>query len=174
MASVFSHILVAGTAGKLFPIEKKPAKLYVLGMICSAIPDADILMFRLGFSYGHPLGHRGFFHSLLFAAVLGVLSTWIYSKKWKQTKVTLYFFVCAASHGVLDALTNGGKGVAFFSPFDLTRYFLPWRPIQVSPIGASHFFSEWGWRVIQSELIWIGLPCLVLLWLSRRSSRGTS
>jgi hypothetical protein len=29
-----------------------------------------------------------------------------------------YLFFAAASHGVLDAITNGGLGVAFFSPFD--------------------------------------------------------
>src|SRR5215831_7502105 len=44
-----------------------------------------------------------------------------------------YLFLATASHGVLDAMTNGGLGVAFFSPFDTTRYFLPWRPIRVSP-----------------------------------------
>jgi hypothetical protein len=27
----------------------------------------------------------------------------------------LYFFVAAASHGFLDAMTNGGPGVAFFA-----------------------------------------------------------
>jgi len=38
------------------------------------------------------------------------------------------FFV-AASHGLLDAMTRGGEGVALLSPFDTTRYFLFWRPI---------------------------------------------
>ena len=63
-------------------------------------------------------------------------------------------------------MTSGGLGVAFFSPWDNTRYFLPWRPIVVSPIGIENFFSEWGWNVIQSELIWIGLPCLALILLT--------
>lgn len=35
-------------------------------------------------------------------------------------------------------LTDGGLGVAFFSPFDNKRYFLPWRPIRVSPISVTH------------------------------------
>jgi len=32
-----------------------------------------------------------------------------------------YLFLATASHGVLDAMTNGGLGVAFFSPFDNRR-----------------------------------------------------
>ena len=71
----------------------------------------------------------------------------------------LYFFLATVSHGLLDALTNGGLGVAFFSPFDTTRYFFPFRPIQVSPIGA-HFFSARGISVVQSELLWVWLPCV--------------
>jgi len=38
-------------------------------------------------------------------------------------------------------MTKGGLGVAFFSPFDNSRYFLPWRPIRVSPIAIHRFFS---------------------------------
>lgn len=74
-----------------------------------------------------------------------------------------YFFAVTASHGVLDAMTSGGYGIAFFSPFDNTRYFLPWRPLVVSPIGVYGFFSRWGWNVITSELLWIWLPGLALV-----------
>jgi membrane-bound metal-dependent hydrolase YbcI (DUF457 family) len=58
-----------------------------------------------------------------------------------------------ASHGVLDAMTDGGLGIAFFAPFDNTRYFFPFRPVKVSPIGLS-FFSARGLDVIWSELLW--------------------
>jgi len=44
-------------------------------------------------------------------------------------------------------MTDGGMGVAFFSPFDTTRYFLPWRPILVSPISVMRFLSERGLAV---------------------------
>ena len=74
-----------------------------------------------------------------------------------------YFFVVTASHGVLDAMTSGGYGIAFFSPFDNTRYFLPWRPLVVSPIGVYGFFSRWGWSVLTSEFLWIWIPTLTIL-----------
>src|SRR5579872_845956 len=58
---------------------------------------------------------------------------------WTRFLLFSYFFVVTASHGVLDAMTDGGLGIAFFAPFDNTRYFFPFRPIKVSPIGFSFF-----------------------------------
>lgn len=125
-------------------------------------------MFKFSVPYGHMFGHRGFSHSLLFALLLGILVTSIFFRDTrllskKGVAYTLFFFLCTASHILLDALTNGGLGVAVFAPLDSTRYFLPWRPIQVSPIGVSNFFGERGWRVIKSELVWVGLPTALYL-----------
>jgi len=53
--------------------------------------------------------------------------------------------------------------VAFFSPFDNQRYFFPWRPILVSPIGVTRFFSHRGLMVLQSEILWIWLPSMLLI-----------
>jgi inner membrane protein len=86
-----------------------------------------------------------------------------------------YLFLATASHGFLDAMTDGGLGVAFFSPFDNHRYFFPWRPIRVSPIGIGRFFSPRGLDVLQSELLWIWLPAgllALLAWLWRRRADG--
>ena len=73
------------------------------------------------------------------------------------------FFSVTASHGVLDAMTDGGLGIAFFAPFDNGRYFLPWTPIKVSPIEITAFFTVRGLQVLRSELVWIGIP--VGLWI---------
>jgi inner membrane protein len=72
--------------------------------------------------------------------------------------LSAYLFLATASHGILDALTNGGLGVAFFSPFYNGRYFFPWRPIRVSPISLGRFFSHQGYLVLKSELLWIWIP----------------
>ena len=55
-------------------------------------------------------------------------------------------------------MTNGGLGVALLAPFSEERFFFSFRPIQVSPIGAGAFFTEWGLRVLKSEGLWVGLP----------------
>jgi inner membrane protein len=80
-----------------------------------------------------------------------------YLLKW------FYFFIATASHPVLDAMTSGGLGVAFFAPFENSRYFFPFRPIAVSPISVSGFFSNRGWTVFKSEFTWIWIPCFILI-----------
>jgi hypothetical protein len=46
--------------------------------------------------------------------------------------VGAFLFLCGASHGFFDAMTNGGLGVAFFAPLDSRRYFLTFRPLEVA------------------------------------------
>jgi len=73
-------------------------------------------------------------------------------------------------------MTSGGFGIAFFAPFSNARYFFPWRPIVVSPIGIGAFFSHRGLEVMPSELVWIWLPAAAVVfacWLRRRG-RATS
>jgi inner membrane protein len=76
--------------------------------------------------------------------------------------VSLLFLV-TVSHGLLDAMTDGGLGVAFFSPFDSTRYFFPWRPISVSPVGVGQFFRGQGAAILASEMRYVWLP-LATVW----------
>lgn len=68
-------------------------------------------------------------------------------------------------------MTNGGLGVAFLAPFSAERYFFGWRPMLVSPIGIHRFFSERGLAVLQSEIVWVWIPSLLLItatWITGR------
>jgi len=168
MASVFGHALVGVTLSKV--LDKSQVKLLLILAIVSAIlPDIDVLAFKLGYAYEHWLGHRGFTHSIFFAVIWSGILSLIFGKS-KKMIFFIVLFLATISHAVLDAMTTGGLGVGFFIPFENTRYFFGFRPIQVSPIGISKFFSEWGMRVILSELLWIGIPCGVVL-LSKISLR---
>ncbi len=149
-------------------------RVWLAGAVCSMLPDLDVIGFRFGVHYGDFWGHRGFTHSLLFAAVLAGAATVLSIGTISAGPVLVwcYLFLATASHGFLDAMTNGGLGVAFLSPFDLQRYFLPWRPIVVSPIGIGRFFSARGIAVLVSEIEWVWLPSLVLAafaWTARAS-----
>ena len=161
MASAFSHVVVALAMGKAFRNKELSWRELSLGALCSTVPDLDVIGFPFGIQYGDVWGHRGLTHSVVFAALLAgsLVAVWYRAKPAAaMTGLFLYFFLCTASHGVLDALTNGGLGVAFFSPFDTTRYFFPVRPVLVSPIGVSEFFSAYGVQVLASEAAWIWLP----------------
>jgi inner membrane protein len=133
-----------------------------VGAVCSVIPDLDVIGFRFGIHYGDFWGHRGFTHSILFAALLAAVVCSLGFRRGipglRFFSIWIYLFLATASHGFLDAMTDGGLGVAFFSPFNNHRYFSPWRPIRVSPIGLGRFFTERGFAVLQSEFLWIWIP----------------
>lgn len=163
MASVFSHIAVPAVLYACFKSETVNLKLFLLAAVCAVFPDIDIIGFKFGIPYGSQWGHRGFTHSLVFALCLASLLTYFHKKlRSKPWPVFWFCFGSCASHAFLDAMTNGGLGVALFWPFSLERIFLPFRPIQVSPIGVGHFVTERGLRVIASELIWVLIPALVI------------
>lgn len=165
MASAFSHAVAALSIGTCFYRRQVPKRIWVAGIVCSVIPDLDVIGFRFGVRYGDFWGHRGFTHSLVFAALLaGAVALLELRHRVPgigKFSVFAYVFLATASHGLLDAMTSGGLGVAFFSPFDNRRYFLPWRPILVSPIGVTRFFSARGYAILQSELLWIWLPAIL-------------
>lgn len=163
MASAFSHALVALALGKTASHRAMTWPVILLGAVCSVVPDLDVIGFTFGIRYGYLWGHRGMTHSLFFAGLLSATLVGLcYRQKSSVEKagICVYLFLCTASHGVLDALTDGGLGVAFFSPFDPTRYFFPFRPVAVSPIGISAFFSEDAFHVLASEVTWIWLPTI--------------
>jgi inner membrane protein len=68
-------------------------------------------------------------------------------------------------------LTDGGQGVMLLWPFDTTRWFLPWQPIRVSPIGG-RFFTTRGLETVWSELLLIWLPALIVVGLAQRRRRA--
>src|SRR5436309_2897025 len=162
MPTIISHGVAAVAIGKVFTPERVPAPFWVLSVLCAMLPDIDVVGFAFGIRYSDMLGHRGLTHSLSFALVVGFLAAWLTTHDTSQPAATwifliAYFFIVTASHGLLDAMTNGGLGVAFFAPFSNNRYFCGWRPIEVSPLGLD-FFSARGLVVIWSEIKWIWIP----------------
>ena len=104
--------------------------------------------------------------SLCAAALLAGALVWVglpRGSPFSRRRAFAYLFLAAASHGLLDTFTDGGAGVALLAPFDWTRFHAPFRPIAVSPIGAQRFFSARGLAVIASELVWLGIPCALLV-----------
>lgn len=71
-----------------------------------------------------------------------------------------------ASHALLDTLTDGGRGCALFWPFSDARYFAPYRPIPVAPIGLG-FLSARGLSVAAVELVIFAPLFAYVLWPRR-------
>ena len=164
MASAFGHALSAYGISKVFPKWKMTRKVVLIGIVSSVMPDIDVAAYFFGITSLDWLGHRGLTHSILFATLWSAGLLLVFHRNDKQAGAPfLYYPITTISHGVLDAMTTGGNGVGFFIPLTNDRWFLPWRVIEVSPIGANHFFSEWGLKVLSNEAIYIGLPALLLV-----------
>jgi inner membrane protein len=161
MPTIVTHGFVAALLAKSLTAARVPARFWFLSVLCSILPDVDVLGFPLGIRYQDVLGHRGLSHSLVFAILLSLTVTLLafprVRQRWTRCLVFSYFFAVTASHGVLDAMTDGGLGIAFFAPFDDTRYFFLFRPIKVSPIGLA-FLSARGLEAVWSEFLWVGIP----------------
>lgn len=179
MASIFGHVAASAAIGQAgFKEVARPATFFIAGCL-AALPDLDVLAFRFGIPYSSEWGHRGWTHSLVFTIGIGFLTGLIFNVLQKGSSLKHSVFICcwfvlsAVSHPLLDMLTDGGRGCALWWPFSAERLFFPWRPIVVSPLGAGAFFSEWGLKVLVSELVWIGLPGLLLVLATRIATRIT-
>lgn len=158
MPTIFTHPAVA-----LPWLGRMPRRVWLLGVLGSILPDADVIAFALGIPYDHTFGHRGFTHSIAFAFLFALMATFLVRGRFAAFA---FLFLCTMSHAVLDAFTDGGLGVAFFSPLSNERYFFPWTPIRVSPIGPG-FFSPRGFETLRSELLWVWLPCVTVALLGK-------
>jgi len=136
----------------------------------SLAPDLDVIAFRFGIRYSAPFGHRGAAHSILVALVLAsvaAFATPLTADGWTRSRLWLLCAVVAVSHGMLDTLTDGGLGIALFWPFSNRRYFAPWTPIPVAPIGA-RMFTPRGVRVVLIEALQFAPLLVWSLWPRRR------
>ena len=164
MASL-GHVAVGLAAARAYGVgepdedrDTRIKRMVVFGVL-SLLPDADVVGFRFGIPYGSPFGHRGFTHSMVVALVVSFAGAWVASRRaspperWRRArKLFVYLLFVVGSHGLLDMLTDGGKGVATFWPFSSERLFFPWRPLPVAPIGV-RILSPRGLRVMAGELL---------------------
>jgi inner membrane protein len=182
MASPVTHFLVG--AGCAVPLtrrrpdghRKTPAWLVLLCGGLGMAPDLDLLLWGR-VPYAAFLGHRGFFHSpffaLLVATALALLVRAVDRSPGRLAAVAtgLAMWLAMSSHAVLDAMTDGGLGVMLLYPFSQGRFFLPWRPIVVAPIGLHALTLGRVAQILRSETPFI-LAALVLAfalraWLAR-------
>jgi len=178
VASVLSHAVAALSIGTCFYRPHLSTRFWAAGVFCAVLPDLDVIGFRFGIRNADFWGHRGFMHSLVFAVIVASVVAIIEFRRGGsgigRFPLFFYLFLATASHGVLDAMTDGGLGIAFFSPFDNRRFFFPWRPIRVSPLAFGRFFSLQGYLILKNELFWIWFPAglfAVLVLMIRRPER---
>src|SRR5262249_49880290 len=108
--SLFTHAVAACGISACFYKSTVPRRVWIIGTACSLLPDVDVIGFRLGIRCADFWGHRGFTHSLLFAALLAAIITVGFRRGVAGMQLLLvwaYFFLVTVSHGFLDAMTDG-------------------------------------------------------------------
>jgi inner membrane protein len=171
MASI-GHVAIGLAARRFYEREVPPRWTALTAAVVwsglSLLPDADVIAFRLGIPYEAPWGHRGATHSLGFAAAVALVAALLARLgKLPVPRTTLVAFAVVASHGIADAFTDGGLGAALLWPFSDQRFFAPWTPIPVAPIGRG-FLSMRGLRVAAVELLLFAPLFAYGLWPRRR------
>lgn len=162
MPTIFSHIALPVAARIACGSKRISTSMLLVGMLATIVPDFDSLAFKFGIAYGSMEGHRGYSHTLGFALALGWCGV-LLAKRWHCApyKAYLWIMLCTFSHPLADCFTNGGVPIPLFWPFSENRFVSPWRPIEVSPIGAG-FFSARGAQVLLNELETLWLPLISL------------
>ena len=140
----------------------------------SLLPDADVIGFRFGIRYEDAWGHRGATHSFVFALWWGWWSPRSRGRvRLPALRTGFLAAAVVASHALFDILTDGGLGCALLWPFSDARFFAPWTPLPVAPIGR-HFVSIEGLRVAALELLMFSPFLLYTLWPAKNSRPSSS
>ena len=168
MPTIITHALLPLIAGKALGSRRISPRLIWAGIVAAMLPDTDVIGFRLGIPYGAELGHRGASHSLMVALLCGAAAAMV-ARILRSSPLAAFAFVAlsAASHGLTDMLTNGGRGIALWWPFSAEPLFWPVRPVEVSSIGLRALTDGSMASVVASEILWLVAPATLLALLFR-------
>ena len=154
------HSIVGAGIASFFKSAPRK-KLIFAAILLAALPDFDTILMGI---FGHEsiFRHRGFMHSVFFAALAGICAAYLFKlKKWIEPrhfmKLAILFFIVTFSHPCLDGFSTGWKyGVGYLAPFDNTRYFLWMTPLPLAPLSPEHLFSQRGINLflIEMSMLW--------------------
>ena len=177
MPSPVGHIL-AGTAVYLAGTKKESRSRLILVITCLAgiLPDFDFLP---GLLIGRfSAFHHGISHSLTFALFFTLLVFFVVERVDKDIagQAAILAGLSYALHVILDfvGVNEGTRGVPILWPLSDQRFGL-----NLYLLGYFYYSDRGIWSVIRwdnipallRELLVIGSPVLLLLWLERRSTQ---
>jgi inner membrane protein len=119
----------------------------------SMLPDADVVAVALGAPDVGAIGHRGASHSLFVAVVIGALCG-VAARRlgWPVLRTAVAATLAIASHGILDAFGEGGRGIPLLWPLSDARFMSPLRLLPDAPRGL-RFLSRRGLMDVALEFL---------------------
>ena len=132
--------------------------------LMAMLPDADVFLTPLGSHDSIVSGHRGASHSLLMAASIAIAGGLLARRYgWSGIRTMLAVMLAIGSHGLLDALGEGGRAIPLFWPLSEHRFRAPWQFLPDAPRGLK-FISWHGLVDAVLEFVYF-LPVIILaLW----------
>ena len=159
-------------AGRLYaePARKNLVVPFLRFVALAMLPDMDVFWVMLGVPDRDLIGHRGATHTPLFALVVGLLVwLWLRDRRPHAWRLALLATLLVASHGLLDALAQDGRGIMFLWPLSSERFHMPWRPIPDAPVGLE-ILTRAGCQHLALEFVYFAPFTLYALWRRPRNS----
>ena len=104
MPTIITHSVFAISLAHVFKHNELPVRFWLLAVVCSMLPDIDVVGFSFGVKYGDFWGHRGFTHSLVFASLASLIVVLLafHQEKYRpwRPRLLLFYFLVTASHGL--------------------------------------------------------------------------
>jgi inner membrane protein len=176
MASI-GHLAVGLLTGRLHggvdsPSEERASAGTLLVFAALAeLPDADIFAVALGAPDAGACGHRGASHSFMFALFIGALGAMAARRYgWPVMRTAVAATLAVASHGLLDACGEGGRGIPLLWPLSEARFMSPWRVLPDAPRGLK-LFTRPGLVDLAIEFVIFFPLTAFALWAPRRARR---
>ena len=170
-----THALVPFAGAIAFAHRPVPWRLIIVASIVSAAPDLDAGFHHfLGVPETSILSHRGATHSLFVALCFGAFAA-ICHRLLEVRRLTAAVVIASAmaSHGLLDMMSDGGRGVAYLWPISSNRFFAEWRPLHTMPISLRHIFEQSLARLVSDAwLIIVPLFAASLVFRGLRQKYG--
>ena len=143
MAS-YGHLAVGLLAGRLHGGSdtsrdaRASAGTLLFFAALAELPDADVVGVAFGVHDLGPFGHRGASHSFFTAVAIGLVSGLAARRfGWPAVRTAVAATLAVASHGILDACGEGGRGIPLLWPLTDARFTSPWRMLPDAPRGMS-------------------------------------
>jgi inner membrane protein len=138
--------------------------------LLAMLPDADLVMLTFGLPDHGAVGHRGASHSLLVAVVIGLVVALLARRiGWPPLRTSIAATLAVASHGLLDALGRGGRGIPLLWPVSNVRFVAPWRFLPDAPRGL-RLLSRHGLFEVALEFV-LFFPATIFAVMPRLRAR---
>jgi inner membrane protein len=183
MAS-YGHLAVGLLAGRLHGGEdavqdgrtqrRTSAGTLLFFALLASLPDFDVFAVACGVPDLGVFGHRGVSHSFFAAIVIGLVSGLVGRRfGWPAVRTAVAATLAVASHGVLDACGEGGRGIPLLWPLSDARFLSPWRVLPDAPRGLK-MLSRPGLLDLAVEFVVFFPLTAFALWRRRPARRRRS